>query len=74
MACLRYAGSSSSDRSDRYRHCGAVRDDGIQILVTDRSAGEIRRAFSQYLSPSLLHRVENLPTRFGLGGMTAELT
>ena len=30
----------------------------FRFLVTDRQRHEIRRAFSQYLSPSLLHRIE----------------
>ena len=31
----------------------------FRFLVTDRERREIRHAFGQYLSPSLLHRIEN---------------
>jgi len=46
----------------------------FRFLVTDRQRREIRRAFSQYLSPSLLHRVENAPNALRLGGDDRELT
>jgi adenylate cyclase len=45
-----------------------------RFLVTDRERHEIRRAFSQYLSPSLLHRIEHTPGALRLGGDDRELT
>ena len=46
----------------------------FRFLVTDRQRHEIRRAFSQYLSPSLLHRVEYTRDALRLGGDDRELT
>jgi adenylate cyclase len=46
----------------------------FRFLVTDRQRRGIRRAFSHYLSPSLLHRVENAPDALRLGGDERELT
>ena len=46
----------------------------FRFLVTDRQRREIRRAFGQYLSPSLLYRVENMPNALRLGGDDRELT
>lgn len=45
-----------------------------RFLVTDRERHEIRHAFSQYLSPSLLHRIETTPGALRLGGDDRELT
>ena len=39
-----------------------------------REAGRSRRAFGQYLSPSLLHRIEHTPDAMRLGGDDRELT
>ena len=46
----------------------------FRFLVTDRQRREIRQAFGQYLSPSLLHRIENTPNALRLGGDDRELT
>lgn len=46
----------------------------FRFLVTDRQRREIRRAFGQYLSPSLLHRIETTPDALRLGGDDRELT
>lgn len=46
----------------------------FRFLVTDRQRHQIRRAFSQYLSPSLLHRIENTKDALRLGGDDRELT
>lgn len=43
----------------------------FRFLVTDRERREIRRAFGQYLSPSLLYRIEHTRNALRLGGMTA---
>ncbi len=45
-----------------------------RFLVADRERHEIRHAFSQYLSPSLLHRIETMPDALRLGGDDRELT
>jgi adenylate cyclase len=46
----------------------------FRFLVTDRQRREIRHAFGQYLSPSLLHRIENTPNALRLGGDDRQLT
>ena len=46
----------------------------FRFLVTDRQRREIRQAFGQYLSPSLLHRIEHTPNALRLGGDDRELT
>ena len=46
----------------------------FRILVIDRERREVRRAFGQYLSPSLLHRIEHNPDALRLGGDDRELT
>jgi adenylate cyclase len=46
----------------------------FRFLVTDRQRRVIRHAFGQYLSPSLLHRIENTPDALRLGGDDRELT
>ncbi len=46
----------------------------FRFLVTDRERRQIRRAFGQYLSPSLLHRIENNRDALRLGGDDRELT
>ncbi|SFU11109.1 adenylate/guanylate cyclase domain-containing protein [Mesorhizobium sp. YR577] len=46
----------------------------FRFLVTDRERREIRRAFGQYLSPSLLYRVEHTRNALRLGGDDRELT
>ncbi len=46
----------------------------FRFLVTDRERREIRRAFGQYLSPSLLYRVEHTRGALRLGGDDRELT
>ncbi|MBX3596701.1 MAG: adenylate/guanylate cyclase domain-containing protein [Rhizobiaceae bacterium] len=47
---------------------------GYRILVVDRERRAIRRAFGQYLSPSLLYRIENDRDGLKLGGDDRELT
>src|SRR5690606_27126039 len=44
------------------------------FLVTDRERRQIRRAFGQYLSPSLLYRIEHTRNALRLGGDDRELT
>ena len=39
----------------------------FRFLVIDRERREARRAFGHYLSPSLLHRIENNPRRLAAG-------
>jgi adenylate cyclase len=46
----------------------------FRFLVTDRQRLAIRHAFGQYLSPALLHRIENTPDALRLGGDERELT
>ncbi len=46
----------------------------FRFLVTDRERREIRRAFGQYLSPSLLYRIEHTRNALRLGGDDRELT
>ncbi|MDI7863622.1 adenylate/guanylate cyclase domain-containing protein [Rhizobiaceae bacterium n13] len=46
----------------------------FRFLVTDRQRREVRRAFGQYLSPSLLYRIEHTPDAMRLGGDDRELT
>lgn len=46
----------------------------FRFLVTDRQRREIRRAFGQYLSPSLLYRIEHTRNALRLGGDDRELT
>jgi adenylate cyclase len=46
----------------------------FRFLVTDRQRRDIRRAFGQYLSPSLLHRIETTRDALRLGGDDRELT
>jgi adenylate cyclase len=46
----------------------------FRFLVTDRQRREIRHAFGQYLSPALLHRIENTRNALRLGGDDRELT
>jgi adenylate cyclase len=46
----------------------------FRILVIDRERREVRRAFGQYLSPALLHRIEHNPDALRLGGDDRELT
>ncbi|WP_283196438.1 adenylate/guanylate cyclase domain-containing protein [Rhizobium sp. AN80A] len=46
----------------------------FRILVIDRERREVRKAFGQYLSPSLLHRIEHNPDALRLGGDDRELT
>lgn len=45
-----------------------------RFLVTDRERRVVRRAFGQYLSPSLLHRIEHTRNALRLGGDDRELT
>ncbi|TCN29048.1 adenylate cyclase [Sinorhizobium americanum] len=45
-----------------------------RFLVTDRERRVVRRAFGQYLSPSLLYRVEHTQNALRLGGDDRELT
>jgi adenylate cyclase len=46
----------------------------FRFLITDRERRAIRHAFGQYLSPSLLYRVENTRNALRLGGDDRELT
>lgn len=46
----------------------------FRFLVTDRERREVRRAFGQYLSPSLLYRIEHTRDALRLGGDDRELT
>ncbi len=46
----------------------------FRILVIDRERREVRRAFGQYLSPSLLYRIEHTRDAMRLGGDDRELT
>ncbi|RUM96325.1 adenylate/guanylate cyclase domain-containing protein [Pseudaminobacter arsenicus] len=46
----------------------------FRFLVTDRERREIRRAFGQYLSPTLLYRIEHTRNALRLGGDDRELT
>jgi adenylate cyclase len=46
----------------------------FRILVIDRERREVRKAYGQYLSPSLLHRIEHNPDALRLGGDDRELT
>jgi adenylate cyclase len=46
----------------------------FRFLVTDRERREVRRAFGQYLSPSLLYRIEHTRNALRLGGDDRELT
>ncbi|TIQ99649.1 CHASE2 domain-containing protein [Mesorhizobium sp.] len=46
----------------------------FRFLVTDRERRAIRRAFGQYLSPSLLYRIEHTRDALRLGGDDRELT
>ena len=46
----------------------------FRFLVTDRERRAIRRAFGQYLSPSLLYRIEHNRDALRLGGDDRELT
>jgi adenylate cyclase len=46
----------------------------FRFLVSDRERREIRRAFGQYLSPSLLYRIEHTRNALRLGGDDRELT
>lgn len=45
-----------------------------RFLVTDRERRVVRRAFGQYLSPSLLYRIEHTHNALRLGGDDRELT
>ncbi len=45
-----------------------------RFLVTDKERREVRRAFGQYLSPSLLYRIEHTHDALRLGGDDRELT
>ena len=44
------------------------------LLVTDRERQFVRRAFSQYLAPSLVERLAENPAALALGGETREVT
>ncbi|WEX76077.1 adenylate/guanylate cyclase domain-containing protein [Sinorhizobium numidicum] len=46
----------------------------FRFLVTDRERRVVRRAFGQYLSPSLLYRIEHTHDALRLGGDDRELT
>ncbi len=46
----------------------------FRFLVSDRERRTIRRAFSQYLAPSLLQRIEATPDALKLGGDERQLT
>lgn len=46
----------------------------FRILVINRERREVRRAFGQYLSPSLLYRIEHTRNALRLGGDDRELT
>ncbi|QPB19126.1 adenylate/guanylate cyclase domain-containing protein [Rhizobium sp. 007] len=46
----------------------------FRILVIDRERREVRRAFGQYLSPSLLYRIEHTRDALRLGGDDRQLT
>ncbi|MDM9621566.1 adenylate/guanylate cyclase domain-containing protein [Rhizobium sp. S96] len=46
----------------------------FRFLVIDRERREVRRAFGQYLSPSLLYRIEHNRDALRLGGDDRELT
>jgi adenylate cyclase len=46
----------------------------FRFLVSDRERRTIRRAFSQYLAPSLLQRIESSPDALKLGGVERQLT
>lgn len=46
----------------------------FRFLVTDRERRAIRKAFGQYLSPSLLYRIEHTRNALRLGGDDRELT
>ena len=45
-----------------------------RFLVTDKQRRQIRHAFGQYMSPSLLHRIETMQGALKLGGDERELT
>ena len=44
------------------------------LLITDRERQFVRRAFAQYLSPSLVERLADDPAALSLGGETREVT
>ena len=46
----------------------------FRFLVTDRERRAIRRAFSQYLAPSVLRRIESSPDGLKLGGEERQIT
>lgn len=46
----------------------------FRFLVIDRERREVRQAFGQYLSPSLLYRIEHTRDALRLGGDDRELT
>ena len=47
---------------------------GLRFLTTDRDKRLIRKAFGQYVSPSVLARVESQPEALRLGGQDREIT
>lgn len=46
----------------------------VLLLLTDREKQFVRRAFNQYLSPTLVERLADNPTALKLGGEVRELT
>jgi len=46
----------------------------LRFLTTDRDRRQIRRAFGHYVSPGLLHQIEQKAGALKLGGETRELT
>lgn len=47
---------------------------GFLYVTTDREKKFVRRAFSQYLAPELLHKLEQAPQSLQLGGEAKEIT
>ena len=47
---------------------------GFLYVATDREKKFVRRAFSQYVAPELLHKLEKAPQSLQLGGEAKEIT
>ncbi len=47
---------------------------GFLYVTTDREKKFVRRAFSQYVAPELLHKLEQMPQSLQLGGEAKEIT
>jgi len=51
-----------------------VTQEGLKVLVAERSVRELRRAFSSYVSPQLLEIISRNPDRLKLGGERRTVT